>query len=143
MGPFVYTVSCLEEKTDNVSKLNYLSKAPFNNWKTALKSFRSHLSGSPIHSIAAVKATEFHLRMANKVNSIDVQMNSSVARQIEENRQKPAPIVEIVMLRGPQNVSLRGHRDESGHFDESKNNPGNVRAIFSCFYRCCNNYALK
>ena len=46
-----------------------------------------------------------------------------------ENRSKLSSIVKTVIFCGQQNISLRGHRDDSRHVTDSESNLGNFQAL--------------
>ena len=54
-------------------------------------------------------AGEFLKVMQSKVTPIDLQLKSSLATQVAENKQKRFPIVKIVLFCGRHNIPLRGH----------------------------------
>ena len=58
--------------------------------------------------------------MENKAISINVQYDGMISKIVETNRKKLVPIAEAVILCGRQNVPLRGHRDDSQHYNEEQ-----------------------
>ena len=64
--------------------------------------------------------------MQSKLIPIDQQLQSSLAIQIAENRQKLHPVVKTIVFCGQQNIPLRGH-----HEGESSQSPGNFKALLT------------
>lgn len=62
--------------------------------------------------------------MQNEICSIDQQLQSAVATQVAENREKLYPIFKTVLLCGRQNFALRGHRE-----GKDSHHPGNFKAL--------------
>ena len=60
---------------------------------------------------------------------IDLQLNALVQNQVEENRKKLMIILKTVLYCAKQNIALRGHRDDSQHYDLQHNNPGNFQEL--------------
>ena len=117
------------ERSRNAAKLDHLFKSPLQNWSVAMQRLKDHASKSRFHQTSSVRAVNFHKCMENKAKPINVQLNEAVLKRIQENREKLIPIVGAIILCGRQTFSTRGHRDDSKHYDETKNNPGNLQAI--------------
>ena len=124
-----------EESTHNGSKLNRLYRAPFRSWSNATSKFREHCEKSPLHRTATLMASHFRQCMEQKGKSIDLQVNELADQQVQKNREKLAPIVGAVIFLGRQNLALRGHRDDAKHYNEKKNNPGNMQELLKFLER--------
>lgn len=81
--------------------LGVLVKKPFNKWKNAVEQFTSH-ENTAYHKICVLKADEW-LKISKGIQpSVEVQQNSALQNQIEENRKFVLPIIETVLLCGRQ-----------------------------------------
>ncbi|XP_065068785.1 52 kDa repressor of the inhibitor of the protein kinase-like [Rhopilema esculentum] len=81
--------------------------------------------------------------MEQKCKPIDQQLNALVDEQIRKNRAKLFPIVEGIMLFGRQNISFRGHRGDSAHYDDNSHSPGILQELLKFLVRCGNNEAFN
>lgn len=64
--------------------------------------------------------------LKKKQVSIDLQLDSALKLQIQDNRSKLSTIIETIIFYGRQNISLRGFRDfELLDFKDSIKNDGN------------------
>ena len=117
------------ESSHNASTLDRLCRSAFKTWSNGPRKLREHAAKSPLHKTATLKALHFRQCMEQKNKSVDIQLNSIVNKQIEQNRSKLVPIVGVVILCGMQNIALRGHKDDAGYFTDHKNNPGNMQKI--------------
>ena len=104
------------ESSHNASKLDRLYRSAFKTWSNGPRKLREHAEKSPVHKTATLKALHFRQCMEQKNKSVDIQQNSIVNKQIEQNRSKLVPIVGAVILCRRQNIALRGHRDDAGYF---------------------------
>ena len=127
------------ESSHNASKLSQLFTSPLTHWSNAVQRCNDHEIKSPIHLTATLRVSQFRSCMEQRTASISVQADKLVAKQVTINREKLKPIIEAIVLCGRQNISLRGHRDDSQYYDETTNNPGNLQAILSYLARCGNN----
>ena len=75
------------ETSHNASKLDRLYRSPFKTWSNGPRKLRT---------TATLKASHYKQCMAQKDNSVDIQLNSIVNKQIEQNRKKLVPIVGAV-----------------------------------------------
>ena len=57
------------------------------------------------------------------------QLQSAIGKQIQQNREKLLSIFKTEVLCGRQNISFRGHRDDSKHLNEDRHNCGNFQAL--------------
>lgn len=66
-------------------------------------------------------------------DDIKCDLNTAHKQAIEDNRRKLAPMVDTILLCGRQNISLRGHRGETGAIfsdgSEPQINDGNFRSL--------------
>ena len=115
------------ENSHNSSKLVNFWKSPFTNWSNGPNRFRAHCEKSPLHRTATVMTSHFR--------PIDRQLNNMVDDQVSLNRGRLEPIVGGVIYFGRQNVSLRGHRDDSQHYDQEDINPGNLQELLKYLVR--------
>ena len=81
----------------------------------------------PLNLRCIIKAAHFRQSMENKTVPVNILLDQATNAQILKNRAKLKPIVEAVILCGRQNIALRGHRDDSRHYDDANNNPGNFQ----------------
>ena len=65
--------------------------------------------------------------MENRTTAVDQALNKAMRERIESNREKLSPIVKTVVFCGRQNIPLRGHRDDSAHYENSE--CGNFQAL--------------
>ena len=114
------------ESGHNASKLDRLYRSPFKTWSNGPRKLCEFAEKSPLHKSATLKASHFKQCIEQKNKSVDLQLNSLLNKQIEQNRQRLVPIVGAVILCGRQNIALRGHRDDARYFADGKNNPGNM-----------------
>ena len=127
------------ESSYGVHILTHLFKSPFCGWPKALQKFRNHAQKSHVHKSSSIKALQFRLNFESKAKPIDVQLNTIANERIEKNRKKLNPIVQAIILCGRQNIALRGHRDDSKHYEDDKANPGNLQEILKFLGRCGEN----
>ena len=114
----------------NCSKLENLFTKPLTNWQSATTLFHKHIGGScAIHTNAMLDELAFRKYMSGLSTGIDVGMKAGMAKRIESNRVFLKSIVETVLLCGRQNIALRGHRDDSSHYNDT--NPGNFQALLN------------
>ena len=66
--------------------------------------------------------------MKTKQISIDMQLNTADALNIERNKQKLASIIKTLLFCGHQDIALKGHRESA-----DSQNPGNFRALITSF----------
>ena len=67
--------------------------------------------------------------MMGETKGIDEQADEIRSSRIQHNWEILSPITKTVILTGRQNISLRGHRDDSQHYLSS--NPGNFQALLN------------
>ena len=110
-------------------KLERLLHKPLDTWTSAMRKFKEHESNSKIHKAATVMASEFKKNMEGKTTSIHHQLDQGMARTIQQNREKMSSILKTIIFCGKQNISLRGHRDDSQCLTIDDNNPGNFQKL--------------
>lgn len=87
------------------------------------------------HNKAVEAGKNFLLSFHNPSIEIRNQISSQRAKQVQENRDRLAPIIKTIILCGQQNIALRGHRDSGPLcFKDSDDtaspvNEGNFRAL--------------
>ncbi|KAF0709155.1 zinc finger MYM-type protein 1-like [Aphis craccivora] len=113
-------------------KLGVLTLQPLSKYKNAIADFKKH-STLNYHALSIVKSEHFCASYEGKDVSVDVQLDSNLKKQIAINRKKILPIVKTILFCGKQNISLRGHRHETGNiFHQNSDfieNDGNFRAL--------------
>ena len=106
-----------------------LVNCPYKNWNNALANFKRH-EKSNIHKNATAKYLAFNdTVVCKKGQTINLQLDSAARAQVETNRCKLKLICEAVLFCARQNISLRGHRDDSKYYKDRKNNPGNFQEL--------------
>ena len=81
------------------------------------------------HRHAMEDALHFKMMMEGKAEPIDRQLDRQLSERVIENRCKLSSIVKTIIFCGQQNISLRGHRDDSKHVIEGEHNVGNFQAL--------------
>ena len=71
--------------------------------------------GKETHRHAMEDALHFKMIMEGKAEPISRQLDRAMSERIVENRSKLSSIVKTVIFCGQQNISLRGHCDDSKH----------------------------
>ena len=100
------------------------------NWNNAKSNFSRHAAKSPVHSLAVTAYTSFCQNFVSKVSTcVNLQLDSLARKQVEANRAKLKIILQAVVFCAHQNISFRGHRDDSQHYDLEGNNPGNFQEL--------------
>lgn len=120
------------KQVGNVSSQNVgqLVIHPYRNWKKAVEHFQHH-QNLQYHRTAVIKADNFLTVSSGKTASIENQVDTARARQVQANQERLIPIIKTIILCGRQGLPLRGHRD-TGMFDiekEPEDNEGNFRAL--------------
>ena len=110
----------------NCSKIERLVKTPVTFWTTACAKFKEHEMKSPLHKSSIIKVENFQKVMSMSQPSVMEHLNSTVASQININKQKLASIIKTVIFCGHQNIALRGHRES-----RTDSNPGNFKSLLA------------
>ncbi len=105
------------------SKLGRLVNKPFGKWVKVTGILDGHASNS-YHINALNDATAFIQSVKNPQKTIDVRLNTELARNIEANRHIVKCCIESVLFCGRQNIALRGDNEKLDH----PGNPGNFLA---------------
>ena len=108
--------------------------SPFTELWKASEKLKQHFCkekemGKETHRHAMEAALHFKMIMEGKAEPISRQLDREVSERVAINRSKLSSIVKTVILCGQQNISLRGHRDDSKHVAESESNLGNFHAL--------------
>lgn len=74
--------------------------------------------------------SEYQKVLEGRQDNVVLQLDSARQARVQRNRLFVKSMLEIVILCGKQNIALRGHRDDSQHYD-SGGNPGNFQALVS------------
>ena len=113
----------------NSSKLSKLFKDPLTNWQSAATTLEQHQKHSEIHCYFMLRLVQFRSVMTGETKGIDEQADNMRSSRIQHNREILTSIIKTVMLAGRQNLSLRGHCDDSQHYVST--NPGNFQALLN------------
>ena len=127
-----FCLSCVlfgHETGHNGSKLNKLFREPLKNWQTAAGKLEKHHEHSLIHRDSMLRLVHFRSVMMGETKGIDEQADEMRSSRIQHNREILSSIMTTVILTGRQNISLRGHRDDSQHYSSS--NPKNFQALLN------------
>lgn len=125
----VYCKACvLFARPSESSTLKRLLTEPLTDWQVALKRLRAHRDKSEMHKASMTSLTEYKKVLDGVQNNVVVQLDDARKARVKANRQKLNSMLEIVILCGKQNFSLRGHRDDSQHYDDLTNS-GNFQAL--------------
>ena len=107
--------------------LGILVSQPFTNFRKATETLRDHFfakdgKGKLSHTLAVADSMTFVSYMEQRMQPIDMLLNSAIAKQVEENRMKLKSILKTVILCGRQNLPLRGHCDDASSTSINKGN---------------------
>ena len=91
-------------------KLGRLVSGPLNRYKDAIEYFTQH-EVADYHKESMMRADQFLLRWRTPSGDIVNAIDSSRAKQVQENRRRMLPVIKTVMFCGRQELPLRGHRD--------------------------------
>jgi len=86
------------------------------------------------HKTCQYKYENFLAVKNNKVDSVELQINNALKKEIEKNRKCILPIIKTVLFCGRQGIALRGHRENkpliSSELEVSTDeNDGNFRQL--------------
>lgn len=82
----------------------------FDNWKHAIETFNKHSKLN--YHLKSVADTDNFLKMRDNPSiSIENQLDTVRSKQVKENRINNLPVIEVIILRGRQELAIRGHRD--------------------------------
>ena len=80
------------------------------------------------YHINAVLATEEFLKHTKDLEkSIKNQIDRQKLQQITEDKKRLIPIIESIIFLGPQNIPLRGHRDDGPLLEADESSDVNER----------------
>ena len=127
-GVFCLPCVLFGQSTTN-SKLQKLFLEPFTRWNSAPKRWKDHQDLSKVHKNSVATMQLFISEMKGTRQRINVVMNEKKREMIRQNGEKLIPILKTVLLCARQNIPLRGHRDDSKHYDDVSNNPGNFQVL--------------
>lgn len=85
----------------------------FDNWKKAIGAkgqFQMH-ANTNYRNTCQYKYDNFLAVKNNKVDSVELQINNALKKEIEKNRKCILPIIKTVLFCGRQGIALRGHRE--------------------------------
>ena len=117
-----------------------LVKVPFRRWKNAKGEFEAHFQnklkdktkgcrGYKSHATALVRAAEFIKQVEGEAQPVHQLLDERAHAQVLKNRQIIKSIGKSVHYLAKQNLSLRGHRDDSKYYDTVGVNPGNFQEL--------------
>ena len=109
-------------------KVVKLVGSPFKDWPCAVTKFKMH-SKSSSHQTALLTMQTFLCVKENKILSVDRIHTKVLNDKIFKNRLKLIPIIKTVLLCARQNIPLRGHRDDSKHYEALDS--GNFQALLN------------
>lgn len=119
-------------------KLRLLVKEPYRNWKDALEYFKNH-QDSIYHKAAMESGSNFISVSKNPERDIRNQVDSARKKQVQENREMLASIVDTIKFCGWQELALRGTNDSGPlkpNDEEPPINDGNFRALLRLKIKC-------
>lgn len=85
--------------------LKSLVKIPFSKWKDAVEIFRNH-EITEYHKMAVLRAQSRLAITEKKQISIDLQLDSALRLQVQDNRSKLSPIIETIIFCGRQKYTF-------------------------------------
>ena len=139
----LYCVLFGAETSLHNSRRCQLFTEPYFDWNKAKQNFNRHAAKSPVHGLALTAYTSFRQNFDSKKSiPVNLKLNDLVLHNVEANRKKLKIILEAVVYCARQNISLRGHRDDSQHYDLEGNNPGNFQELLKLMART-GNYVLQ
>jgi hypothetical protein len=106
------------------SKIHNLFSEPLCRWSGAAYTLKNHarqgLSGEMgLHACTFPILTSLLSQMSGKAQPIEVILDSNIKREVKENRNKLASIVNSVVFCGRLGLPLRGHRDDAKYHPEA------------------------
>ena len=126
-----YCIPCVLFATDKTN-LGQLVNTPLTNFARAATTLSEHAKQST-HLKSVTAMAEAELRFRHSAPSIVQQLSSQTSQILSQNREKLTSIIKTVVFCAKQNISLRGHRSESGWSvsggENSVGNPGNFLAL--------------
>ena len=134
-GCFCLPCLLFETRTrHNSSKAIRLVKEPLTYWTSASMQLRDYEENSLMHKDAVLQIIEFRKLMENQSLAIDQTLNKIAAERVTTNRKKLNSILRTVILCGHENLALRGHRDDSQHYDNDS--VGKSQALLDFAVEC-------
>lgn len=127
-------------------KLRLLVKEPYRNWKDALEYFKNHQDKCIYHKAAMESGSNFIRVSNNPKHDIRNQVDSARTKQVQENRQILASIVDTIKFCGRQELALRGTNDSGPikpNDEEPSINDGNFRALLRLRMKCGDQNLIK
>ena len=104
------------------SRVKNLYSQPFRHWPAAVSIFKIHVSGKkkknsnkPVQSLHSQTWPILDAVLSNMkglVEEIDLMIDKNCKKEVEENRKRLAPIIDIVILLVRLGLAFRGHRDD-------------------------------
>ena len=130
-GGFCLPCVLFGQSKDN-SELGVLVSRPLTNFRKALDEIKDH-DTRPTHRVAVTKADDFLRVMRGEQQPVTQQIDTALARRVQENRKRLVPVIKTIILCGRQNIPLRGHDDSANKAqgDPHKTNHGNFWALLN------------
>ena len=100
----------------NTGKINKLSSKRLTIWTSVSSKLRDHKEKSQVHRLSLMAMEEFRAVMEGIKAPVHKLAHRGRQKLIHENRQKLKSIVKTIVLCGPENISLRSHRDDSKYY---------------------------
>ena len=126
----VFCLPCvLFGKSLGQTKLQKLFTEPLTRWNGMSSKFNNHQTKCPLHKRSMDVMHALIDEQSGEKHPIDRIIDSQRTVRINANRKKLIPIIKTVILCARQNISLRGHRDDSTHLQNKANNPGNFQSL--------------
>ena len=120
-------IPCVFHLKMNHNQVGKFVTSPMIKFKDAIADLRKHES-TIYHKNSLEDNSRFIAVMENKKQSAIMQVNNYISKQIECNRAKLKSILDIIILCGRQNISLRGHNEYS---TDPNSNLGNFNALLN------------
>lgn len=127
-------------------KLRLLVKEPYRNWKDALECFKNHQGKCVYHKAAMESGSNFISVAKNPNRDIRNQVDLARKKQVQENREMLASIVDTIKFCGRQELALRGTNDSGPikpNDEEPSVNDGNFRALLRLRVKCGDQKLIK
>lgn len=107
--------------------LGQFVKEPFNNWRKANDKFKDH-QDTNYHKFSVLRVENLKDVLEGRRQSVIDLIDTSRAKQAQENRIKLTPIIKTILFCGRNGLPLRGHRDtDPFHFNLSEKENGMLR----------------
>ena len=134
---------CLVFHSDENFNEKLLVSRPYTNWKKAKDMFKEHFfgihaggargksggTGHNTHAANAAKSQSFLAKLKGEIKDPLLMLDKKRAENVAKNQSVLKSVISTVLFCGKQNISLRGHRDDSSYIENEANNLGNFQAL--------------